>query len=167
MTGKLISQLVPSMANQWSHPHGKTSPKVVPSRWQTTWGFGLVALTVIRVGPVLKVVTAVLGERRRPIGPMTTHFEQAPVVESASGDPMRPVAVHVGRAALAHPRQNSHLDRVERNSASAHPLIIAEGKGRQRAGIVVACAPDWSCRNRLVLPTVHGRMSPGAGGPAA
>jgi hypothetical protein len=36
MTGKLISQLVPSMANQWSHPHGKTSPKVVPSRWQTT-----------------------------------------------------------------------------------------------------------------------------------
>lgn len=36
MTGKLVSQVVPSLASQRSHPHGKTGPEVVPSRWQLT-----------------------------------------------------------------------------------------------------------------------------------
>src|SRR4029079_19688287 len=34
------SQVVPSMANRWSHPHGKTSPEVVPFTWQPTDGGG-------------------------------------------------------------------------------------------------------------------------------
>ena len=38
ITGKTASQVVPSMANGWSHPHSKTGSEVVPSAWQLTLG---------------------------------------------------------------------------------------------------------------------------------
>ncbi len=40
VTGKTPAQMVPSMANRWPHPHGKTSPEVVPFAWQSTDGDG-------------------------------------------------------------------------------------------------------------------------------
>jgi hypothetical protein len=36
ITGKPASQVVPSVANRWSHAHGKTSSEVVPFTWQPT-----------------------------------------------------------------------------------------------------------------------------------
>jgi hypothetical protein len=36
ITGKPASQVVLSMANQWSHAHGKTAAELVPCSWQPT-----------------------------------------------------------------------------------------------------------------------------------
>lgn len=40
---------------------------------------------------------------------MTMYFDQAAVVESADGDTMRLVAIHIGKVAVPYPSQHSHL----------------------------------------------------------
>lgn len=67
-------------------------------------------LSLIRVRVVLKVEESLVGERRRPPGSMTTYFDQPAAVKSASGDAVRPIAIHIGGAAFLNPNQHFQLN---------------------------------------------------------
>ena len=67
-------------------------------------------LSFIRARVVLKVVETVVAERCRPPGSMTTYFDQPAAMSSASGDAVRPIAIHIVGAAFLNQNQYFQLN---------------------------------------------------------